>query len=79
MLPLLLVVWLSPARVRRSLARVVTMTWILILWVTGHQLAVYGYTREDCVDAAQLSNSGMGRKTSNALAYCIPAPKEIDR
>lgn len=48
------------------------VTWILILWVSGHQLAIHGYTHEDCIDAAQVAREG--RKLILA-AYCIPGPK----
>ncbi len=53
------------------------MTWILIIWVTGHQLPVYGYTHQDCIDAAQIVSAPLkGKNVTVPIAYCIPAPAD---
>jgi len=52
------------------------MKWILIIWVSGHQLPVYGYSREDCIDAAQVARQEMAKFNRRADIYCIPGPKE---
>lgn len=46
------------------------MKWILIIWVTGNQLAVPGYTETGCALAAKVA-----RDRATVTAYCIPAPE----
>lgn len=51
------------------------MTWILIIWVSGHQLMIPNYTQPNCHEAARIAmRAAWSEQTQSSLimAYCIP-------
>jgi hypothetical protein len=60
--------------------------WILIIWVSSHQLAIGGYASlSDCLDAAQMARQevDVNRRHDAGLVhlskpntYCIPGPSK---